>query len=88
MSISYRTIIKQMISRLEKVKDNTENKEKLLQQIYHIHGLCELIMEEEKESSSINEFAQHDEKQLIEMIENKQQLTTISEEDNSSLLDF
>lgn len=48
MAIPYQTIVKQMINRLEDIKYQVEDRDKLLQQIYYIHGLCELIIEEEK----------------------------------------
>jgi len=80
MAIPYQTIVKQMINRLEDIKYQVEDRDKLLQQIYYIHGLCELIIEEEKKSLSV--------KKQKEQVENKQPLNKLNDHDTTSLLDF
>lgn len=89
MSISYQTVIKQMIKKLENVQEETTNKTKLLQHIHHVHGLCELIIEEEKETTFKDDHISVNEDDLMKMIGNKQTTIPNSEQnDSKSLLDF
>lgn len=87
MAISYETIINQMIKRLENAKECKNNKEELMKQIYYVHGMCELFIEENKETSEIKESVSHND--IVTMLENKTNISTSTKiDDGDSLLDF
>lgn len=87
MSISYETIVNQMINKLESAKANIHNKQDLLRHIYHVHGLCELIIEQNDKASPVENTV--DESEIVQFIENKGNVTSYMEQDEEdSIFDF
>lgn len=87
MSISYEAIINQMLSRLANAKHDKNDKEKLIKHIYHVHGLCELLIEEMHLTH--DKMMDHDIEQIKKMTAKKPEGPYPEQvEKNDSIFDF
>lgn len=87
MTISYETIIEQMIKRLENARHNKHDQEMFIKHIYHVHGLCELLIETGDSPSP--KVANITDEHLKKMLENQSDTVSSSQiGKNDSLLDF
>lgn len=87
LSLSHETIINQMIKRLEKAKQCKGKQKEMYKHLYHVHGLCELLIEESQinTSKTINKS----DKQLTKLIEEKTDGAYYSNtNEDGSLFDF
>lgn len=100
MAISHETIMDQMIKRIEKAKQfkGEGNEQDMLKHIYHVHGLCELLIESDggvsdnkvKCHEQVSDSKQMSEQELIQFLEQKSNDSNqvqASDEDGS-LFDF
>jgi len=88
MSISYQTVINRMIKELKLAKKSDTNKRDVLKHIYHVHGLCELLIDQtepsHKQSTNISN------EQISKLLHQEAKLDSghLIDEDDDSLFDF
>jgi len=89
VTLSHDTVMNQMIKQLEKAKDYKRegNDREMIKHLYHVHGLCELLIESGDQPK--HQERSLSEQQLTSLIEEKSKVNNpVQSNKDGSLLDF
>lgn len=91
MDVSYRTILQKMEAEVQKAKANPTNREMLLRRIAKVQMLCDLLLEESTDQSSmLTDTTKPSQKELAWMMEGTTDVDTEEKvtHDPKSIFDF